>query len=49
MWTIHVPHPFDRASPIQFRTGADGGIDSLAIQFEPEAAPTRFIKQRARD
>jgi CubicO group peptidase (beta-lactamase class C family) len=45
MWTIHHPHPFDRASPMEFSTDARGRIVSLSIRFEPECAPIRFTKR----
>lgn len=43
-WLIHQPHPFERASPIQFHPNRQGGIDALSIALETEVPPIRFDK-----
>lgn len=46
-WTLHQPHAFDGACPIQFQSDAHGRVAALSIPLEPEVAPIVFSKQQA--
>lgn len=44
-WTLHQPHAFDGACPIQFHLDAHGHVSTLTIPLEAEVSPIVFNKR----
>jgi hypothetical protein len=45
---IHIPQPFEHASPLLFETNAEGEIAAFTLKFEPLAEAIRFEKHGVR-